>query len=148
MDPHHRGCCFYNQRNWTDYNYRWQVRTLVYGKIVMMNCGMTARFPRTDHLTLTSLWRQFPGYLLLVLLPAVILLFPKLCTPAMPNTPFQPHWNKKDCDQVQLFVLKSTCSVTCIVRRDPVKAPTVSGFFFHWVSVFTGVDSSPSKWLS
>lgn len=28
--PHHSGCCFYNQRNWTDYYYRWQVRNYVF----------------------------------------------------------------------------------------------------------------------
>lgn len=95
-----------------------------------MNLGMTAVFPRADHLTLWSLWRLLPGYLLLVLLPAVTLLFPKLRAPAMPNTPFRPHWDKKHCDQVQAFVPKSTCRVTYIVRKDPLKALN-SGPCFH-----------------
>lgn len=64
-------------------------------KIVVMNLRMTARFPRANYLTLMSLWRLFPGYFLLVLLPAVTCLLPKLCAPIMQNTSFQSHWEKK-----------------------------------------------------
>lgn len=99
-------------------------------KIMVMNLRTTARFPRPNDLTLTSLWSLFPGYFLLVLLPAVTCLFPKLCAPT-PNTFFQPHWDTKDCDQVQVFVLKSTCKVTCIVRTDPLTAWNLA-LCFHW----------------
>lgn len=106
-------------------------------KIEVVNLEMTARFPRASDLTLTSLWRLFPGYFLLLLLSAVTCLFPKLCAPIMPNTSFQPHWDKKDCDEGQVFVLKSTCTV----RKDPLRPGT-------WVHVFTEVDSSPSQQLN
>lgn len=114
-------------------------------KIVVMNLRTTARFPRPNDLTLTSLWSLFPGYFLLVLLPAVTCLFPKLCAPT-PNTFFQPHWDTKDCDQVQVFVLKSTCKVTCIVRTDPLKARNLA-LCFHWSRIkpfsITQLDHQP-----
>lgn len=89
--------------------------------------GMTARSPRAKDLTLMSLWRLFPGYLL----PTVTRLFTKLCAPIMPNTSFQPHWDKKDSDQVQVSVLKSTCNVTCNVRRNLLKVWNL-GPCLHW----------------
>lgn len=104
--PHHSGCCLHNQQNWSDYYYRLQERNYVFSfdvKVMVVNLGMTTTFPRAEHLTLTSLWRLFPSYLLLVFHSIVTLLFPKLCTPAMQNTPSQSHRDKKEWDRVKVF---------------------------------------------